>query len=111
MIGVLIHVGSKNISKVGAVENVVRRYEMFEGAEVVGVEVPVEQFGHPKSLEETVAGAVARAKTARSGADFGFGLESGLLAVPQSKTGYMEVAVCAIFDGTEIHLGLSSGSA
>jgi len=30
------------------------------------------------------------------------------MAVPHSKTGYMDVSVCAIFDGTEFHLGLSS---
>jgi non-canonical (house-cleaning) NTP pyrophosphatase len=29
------------------------------------------------------------------------------MKVPQTKSGYMEVAACAIFDGRQIHLGLS----
>ena len=29
------------------------------------------------------------------------------MAVPQTKTGFMEFAACAIFDGKQIHLGLS----
>lgn len=80
---------------------------MFDGAEISGVDVKKEEFGHPKSLEETVAGAVDRAKQACVGNDYGFGIESGLMEVPQTKSGYMEVSVCAIFDGKQIHLGLS----
>ncbi len=102
-----IGVGSKNKTKVDAIANVLLAYPMFEGAEVVGVDVKIEQFGHPKSLEETVAGAVARAKQAYENHDYGFGIESGLMSVPQTKSGFMEVAVCAIFDGNKIHLGLS----
>ena len=102
-----IGVGSKNKTKVNAVAELLRKYPMFDGTEVFGVDVHIEQFGHPKSLEETVAGAVDRAKQAHKGNDYGFGIESGLMKVPQTKSGYMEVAVCAIFDGTQIHLGLS----
>jgi len=82
---------------------------MFADAEIDGVEVQVEEFGHPKNIEETVAGAVDRAKQAQKGRDYGFGIEGGLLAVPQTKTGHMEVAVCAIYDGKQIHMGLSQG--
>jgi len=102
-----IGVGSKNRTKVNAVAEILRDYPMFDGADVEGVDVQVEQFGHPKSLDETVAGAVDRAKQAYEGRDYGFGIESGLMKVPQTKTGYMEVAVCAIFDGAQIHMGLS----
>ena len=31
------------------------------------------------------------------------------MAVPQTKSGYMEVAVCAIYDGEQVHLGISQG--
>ncbi len=82
---------------------------MFDGAEVEGVAVHVEEFGHPKNIEETVAGAVDRAKQAQAGRDYGFGIESGLIAIPQTKSGYMEVAICAIYDGTTLHLGMSPG--
>lgn len=102
-----VGVGSKNKTKVNAVAEVLRDYPMFAGAEVEGVDVQIEQFGHPKSLDETVAGAVDRAKQAQADNDYGFGIESGLMKVPQTKSGYMEVAVCAIYDGKQIHMGLS----
>ena len=104
-----IGVGSKNKTKVNAVTELLKDYPLFEGAEVEGVEVQIEEFGHPKSIEETVKGAVDRAKQAQAGRKYGFGIESGLLAVPQTKSGYMEIAVCAIYDGREIHMGLSQG--
>ncbi|MFZ2167512.1 MAG: inosine/xanthosine triphosphatase [Minisyncoccia bacterium] len=104
-----IGVGSKNKTKVNAVADVLLDYPMFVGAEIVGVDVVLEQFGHPKSLEETVEGAVYRAKQAYPGCDYGFGIEGGLMSVPQTKSGYMEVTACAIYDGTRIHMGLSPG--
>jgi len=102
-----IGVGSKNKTKVSAVEELLHDYPLFAGAEVEGVAVRVEEFGHPKSLDETIAGAIDRARQAWEGNDYGFGIEGGLLEVPYSKTGYMEVAACAIYDGEQIHLGLS----
>lgn len=104
-----IGVGSKNKTKVAAVAELVPLYEMFDGAEVVSVDVRIEEFGHPKSIEETVAGAIDRAKQAQTGHDYGIGIEGGLMAMPHTKTGYMEVAVCAIYDGKQVHLGLSQG--
>src|SRR3989344_2913227 len=102
-----IGVGSKNKTKVDAIADLLKDYPMFNGAEVISVDVKIDQFGHPKSLEETVAGAVNRAKQAYVNNDYGFGIESGLMAVPQTKSGYMEIACCAIYDGKQIHMGLS----
>jgi len=102
-----VGVGSKNQTKVNAVAELLKDYPMFAGADVEGVAVVVEKFGHPKSIEETVAGAVDRAKQAQVGRDYGFGIEGGLIAVPQSKSGYLETAVCAIYDGKEVHLGMA----
>jgi inosine/xanthosine triphosphatase len=102
-----IGVGSKNKTKVNAVAEILRDYPMFDAAEIEGVDVKIEEFGHPKSIDETVPGAVDRAKQAHADRDYGFGIESGLMKIPQTKSGYMEVAVCAIFDGKQIHLGLS----
>jgi len=102
-----IGVGSKNKTKIDAVTEILHDYPMFEGALIDAVDINIEQFGHPKSLDETVAGAVDRAKQAYTGNDYGFGIESGLMKVPQTKTGYMEFSVCAIFDGKRIHMGLS----
>lgn len=102
-----VGVGSKNKTKVAAVEELLADYPMFEGAEIFGTDVQVEEFGHPRSLKETVDGAIDRAKQAQAGNDYGFGIEGGLFEVPHTKSGYMEVAVCAIFDGQRVHLGLS----
>ncbi len=80
---------------------------MFKGSQVIGVDVHVEQFGHPKNIEEIVSGAIDRAKQAFNGHDLGFGIESGLIQIPETKTGHMEITVCAIYDGRRIHMGLS----
>ena len=37
------------------------------------------------------------------------GLESGIMHIPFTKSGYMDICMCSIFDGKEDHLGLSSG--
>lgn len=102
-----IGVGSKNKTKVEAVSDLLKDYPLFNEVEVFGVSVNIEEFGHPKNIEETVAGAVDRAKQAYIGNDYGFGIEGGLMEIPYTKSGYMEVAACAIFDGKKIHIGLS----
>ena len=101
-----IGMGSKNKTKIDALRTLLKHYPLFKGAKVVGVDVEIEEFGHPKNLEETVEGAMERALQAYEGYDYGFGIEGGLMEVPHTKTGYMEVAVCAIYDGRKIHLGL-----
>ena len=100
--------GSKNKTKVNAVAELLKDYPMFKGAEVFGVDVKVEEFGHPKNIEETVIGAINRAKQAYENNDYGFGIEGGLINVPHTKSGHMELAACAIFDGKQVHIGLSS---
>lgn len=102
-----INVGSKNQTKIKAVQDTVNLYpKLFPNPVITGVDVNVELYGHPKSLTETIQGAVSRAKTAFVKCDYSFGLEGGLMEVPFSKTGFMEVGACAIYDGKEIHLGL-----
>jgi inosine/xanthosine triphosphatase len=75
----------------------------------VGLQVDTGVSAQPTSLEETVQGAINRAKLAFQDATYSVGLESGLMKVPMSKSGYMDVCVCAIYDGKECYLGLSSG--
>jgi inosine/xanthosine triphosphatase len=104
-----LNVGSKNQVKIAAVQEAVLLYpEQFSNPEVIPVEVAIEEFGHPKSLEETIKGAMDRAKAAFGDCSYSFGIEGGLMAVPYTKTGFMEVGVCAIYDGKDFHLGLSS---
>lgn len=101
-------VGSKNPAKVDAVREILRHYEHLKAGEVVGIDVDTGVSEQPMSLEETVEGAQKRAKAAFQGCVYSIGIESGMMRVPGSKCGYMDVTVCAIYDGTEFHLGLSS---
>jgi len=103
----LVLVGSTNVTKIESVRAAFALHERFKHADIQGVSVNNPEFGHPKSLEETVEGAMERAKQAFADCDYAIGIEGGLMAVPHSKTGFMEVGACAIFDGTAYHLGLS----
>lgn len=102
-----IIVGSKNPIKIAAVVESLVLYPHLAGAAILGMEIS-SGVSEPKTLEETVQGAMNRAKAAFKDCDYSFGLESGLMAVPNTKSGFMDVCVCAIYDGMEYHLGLSS---
>jgi len=103
-----INVGSKNCTKIQAVKDTVALYPNLLGkSEIIGVDVSVDLFGHPKSINETIEGAVERAKKSFDNCDYSFGLEGGLIEILHSGTGYMEVGACAIYDGKKIHIGLS----
>lgn len=103
-----IKVGTKNKAKLEAVIEIIKDYPHLKDAEIVGVEVSSDVSDQPKSLEEAVNGAINRAKKSFQNCTYSIGLESGLMQVPQTKSGYMDVCVCAIYDGKECHLGLSS---
>lgn len=101
-------VGSTNTAKVEAVEEILREYPHLSAATVRGVKTESGVSDQPKSLEETIQGAMNRARAARGNARYGIGIESGLMQVPNTKSGYMDICACAISDGNEFHLGLSS---
>ncbi len=103
-----IIVGSKNKAKVDAVKEMIQEYPHLAGAAVEGVETKSHVSDQPKSLDETIRGAMNRAKNVFHACDYSIGLESGLMSVPYTKGGYMDVCVCAIYDGRELHIGLSS---
>lgn len=105
-----INVGSKNPQKVGAVEELAAVYDIWQGAEIVGFGVSSAVSDQPLSLEETVRGAINRAKAAFGEREcvYAVGLESGLMEIPYTKSGYMDFCACAIYDGANIHLGFSS---
>ena len=104
----VIKIASQNPTKVEALREIIQEYPNLKTAEVIAVSVPSEVSEQPKSLEETIRGAMNRSRNACSDCQYSFGLESGLMAVPYTKTGYMDVCVCSIFDGSNYHLGLSS---
>lgn len=103
-----IGVGSTNPVKVGAVEEMAPQYDLLVGAEILAVNAESSVSEQPISIDETVRGAMNRANTARAaGCDLGFGIESGLIEVPHTKTGMLDLCACAIYDGEEYHIGLS----
>ncbi len=102
-----INLGSTNANKLQALKETLQEYERFKNAEVIGIKVESNVSDQPVTLEETVRGAINRAKNAYNNCDYSVGLESGLMAVPYTKTGYMDMTVCAIYDGKDIHLGMS----
>jgi inosine/xanthosine triphosphatase len=104
----IINVGSGNKVKIEAVQEIIKDYPYFMHAEVLSVPTGSDVNEQPQSIEETVRGATNRARKIFSNCDYSIGLESGLMHVPQSKSGRMDVCVCAIYDGKEFHLGLSS---
>ena len=102
-----VHVGSKNPTKVDAVARAFGRSAKFKESEIVGVDVVIEEFGHPKNLTQTVEGAKERALKAFHDCDLSVGIEAGFMQVPHSKSGHMIVDVCAIYDGKDYHIGLT----
>ena len=101
-------VGSKNPTKVEAVREAFGEFPEFKSAEVEGMQVDTEVHKQPKNMEQTVQGAMNRARNAFKNCDLSVGLESGLMEVPNTKSGYMDITMCAIYDGKNFHLGGSS---
>jgi len=104
----IISVASKNPVKVEAVREVLQDYPDLRSYEVRGVETNSGVSEQPKSLEETVKGAITRAQSVFDNCVYSFGIESGLMLVPKTKTGSMDFCACAIYDGENYSLGLSS---
>ena len=103
-----INVGSQNKTKLAAVHDAINLYpDFFKHAEIKGIAVEIEEFGHPKNINETVAGAIERAKKVYFNCEYSIGLEGGLIEVPFTKTGFMEIGACAIYDGKNFHIGFS----
>ena len=103
-----INVGSKNDVKIEAVREAVRDYDFLSNAEVIGVDFNSEVSEQPKTIDETVRGAMNRARSAFRECKYSFGIEDGSMRVPNTKTGYMNICACAIYDDQEYHMGLSS---
>ena len=103
-----IAVGTTNSAKVAAVQEILKEYPHLADAEVSAVKTESGVADQPMSLAETVDGAINRARAAFTDCDFSVGIESGLMEVPKTKSGYMDVCACAIYDGKEFHIGLSS---
>lgn len=102
-----LNIASKNQIKIDALKAVVAEYIFFSGAKVIPIDVSSGVDKQPKSLQEIIKGARNRAKKSFNDCDYSFGIESGLMDVPHTKTGKMDVCACVIYDGENYHSGLS----
>ncbi len=102
----LITVGSKNPNKIQAVKEAFRLFARFEEARFESFAASSGVSDQPIGLEEILTGARQRAVHAFSKGILSVGLESGLIPVPMTKTGYMNVSVCALYDGRSHFTGL-----
>jgi len=103
-----INVGSMNAVKLKAVKEVIEDYHFLLNTEVNGIVVESGVSDQPKNLEEVVNGAINRARCAFQDCNYSIGIEDGLIQVPNTESGYMNVSFCAIYDGKESYLGASS---
>ena len=102
----LITVGSKNPNKIQAVREGFTLFPRFVHAEFQAFDARSGVSDQPMGLEEILTGARQRAEHAFSGCQVSAGLESGLIPVPRSRNGYMNVSACAIYDGATHYTGL-----
>jgi inosine/xanthosine triphosphatase len=101
-------VGSMNPVKLNATKNILKN--IYNNLDVSTVNVDSGIPDQPFGLNETIKGAINRAKSAYSDEyDLSVGIESGLMETPNSLTGYIDLQWCAIFDGDIVTLGVSSG--
>lgn len=102
-----INLGSTSQLKFTAVEAALKLYPDLVGDfTLTGIDPQVAEFGHPKDINETINGAIERAKKAYQNCELSIGIEGGLLEVPGTISGFMETSACAIYDGKQIYLGL-----
>lgn len=92
-----VAVGSKNPVKLRATRNVFRA--LVGRVRVIGVKVE-KPFAQPLNQAQIIEGAVSRAEQAlRAGSyDFGVGIEAGLVPVPRTRSGFVDVQWCVILD-------------
>ncbi|MEA1871042.1 MAG: inosine/xanthosine triphosphatase, partial [Candidatus Bipolaricaulota bacterium] len=93
-----IHVGTRNTLKVRAAHAAFAAVFADEPLDVVAVSieggVPPQPFD-----DEVVQGAIYRARGALAEADYGVGIEAGLVRFP-GYDGYLSVQFCAVLDCT-----------
>jgi len=92
----IVSVGSERASKQEAVRKAFSHY--YKGFEVIGAKCESNVSDQPMADEETIRGAINRAKCALSHGDIGVGIEAGLKPVPETITGYLNTTWCAIID-------------
>lgn len=107
-----IAIGSTNQVKILAVQEVVGGYPHLADSKILPFSVSSEVAQQPLSLEETILGAKNRAKNAFALSDpcsLSIGIESGLCQAIGTRSGFLHICACCIFDGIHNYTGLSTG--
>ncbi len=102
----LIAIGSKNPAKLKAAKLALKK--LFPKAEIIAVDVRSNVSTQPKSDEESIKGAINRAKLAlkKTNADFAIGMEGGMHKIGKN---YFESGWIAVIDKNgKIGLGSSA---
>lgn len=95
----IVVVGTSNPVKVKAVKRAFSRF--FKDLEVIMHPVPSKAPPQPIGLNTTIEGAISRAKRAlevEEKANFGVGIEAGIIPIPYTISGYMDQQFAAIID-------------
>ena len=104
-----INIGTKSPAKINALKELLEHYPLLKDSEINAMSVESGINDQPKSFDETITGAKNRAKGAFKDCDLSFGIESGIMRIPYTKSGYLDFCCCVIFDGKDFHMGMSSG--
>ena len=95
-----IAVGTRNPVKVEAVKRAFSKFFTSSELQITRVDVKPQVPVQPIGLEETIRGAISRAREAleKTNADYGVGIEAGLIKLPYTLTGYVDQQFAAITD-------------
>lgn len=104
-----INIGTENGIKIDALRETIAGYDFLKNAAVLGLEADSGVSEQPKNIEEIVRGAQNRARNAFKDCELSVGVEDGLMRVPETRTGFMNVTVAAFYDGKRFYLGTSAG--
>jgi len=104
----LVAIGSRNPAKTGGTKNVFRAH--FPTCAFVEVDTRTVARAQPIGLDEVAEGALSRAKfaLAEARADFGVGVEAGILSVTTGESINLQIAV-VMDKGGHSGMGFSSG--
>lgn len=105
-----IIVWTKNAGKISAVKKGINEYEILAWSHLDACDVDSGVHSQPIGMEAIITGAKNRALWAYKTGDFdlAFGIESGIFAVPYTKSGFVDTTCCVIYDGNVYHIGFSS---
>jgi inosine/xanthosine triphosphatase len=106
---VIVRVGSRNTAKLEAVRRALAPF--FARVEIEGADVPSGVDPQPLGWAEIVAGARRRAHGAYrvAACDLAAGIEDGLVEIPDTATGWVNIGCCVLFDGAREAIGFTAG--